>query len=209
MAFSKLQHALEFDNNEDDDTDYKTAIVQQKLEKTISFDIDELAHYCSFASAAYGWKGFAFCGKLKHPFGGNYRVLARSTGTEWTVMDLNTNNVKLPYTDASFDVVLLQLSIDYLIYPLEVLKETSRVLKPNGRIAILFSNRLFLSKAVGLWTGSDDIEHAYTVGGYLHFCGGGFTNIMAEDLSTRQQKGRVIVGDPLYVVTATKGGGLI
>jgi hypothetical protein len=87
------------------------------------------------------------------------------------------------------------------------LKESSRVLKPNGRIAILFSNRLFLTKAVGLWTGSDDIEHAYTVGGYLHFCGGGFTNIMAEDLSMRQQKGRerVIVGDPLYVVTATKG----
>ena len=82
VAFSKLQHALEFDNNEDDDTDYKTAIVQQKLEKTISFDIDELAHYCSFASAAYGWKGFAFCGKLKHPFGGNYRVLARSTGID-------------------------------------------------------------------------------------------------------------------------------
>lgn len=139
--------------------------------------------------------------------GMNAKELEANTSlTEWTVMDLNTNNVKLPYTDASFDVVLLQLSIDYLIYPLEVLKETSRVLKPNGRIAILFSNRLFLSKAVGLWTGSDDIEHAYTVGGYLHFCGGGFTNIMAEDLSTRQQKGRVIVGDPLYVVTATKGG---
>jgi hypothetical protein len=140
--------------------------------------------------------------------GMNAKELKANTSlTEWTVMDLNTNNVKLPYTDSSFDIVLLQLSIDYLISPLEVLKETSRVLKPNGRIAILFSNRLFLTKAVGLWTGSDDIEHAYTVGGYLHFCGGGFTNIMAEDLSTRQQKGRerVIVGDPLYVVTATKG----
>ena len=141
--------------------------------------------------------------------GMNAKELKANTSlTEWTVMDLNTNNIKLPYTDSSFDIVLLQLSIDYLISPLEVLKESSRVLKPNGRIAILFSNRLFLTKAVGLWTGSDDIEHAYTVGGYLHFCDGGFTNIMAEDLSMRQQKGRerVIVGDPLYVVTATKGG---
>jgi SAM-dependent methyltransferase len=140
--------------------------------------------------------------------GMNAKELEANTSlTEWTVMDLNTNNIKLPYTDSSFDIVLLQLSIDYLISPLEVLKESSRVLKPNGRIAVLFSNRLFLTKAVGLWTGSDDIEHAYTVGGYLHFCGGGFTNIMAEDLSTRQQNGRerVIVGDPLYVVTATKG----
>jgi hypothetical protein len=82
VAFSKLQHVLEFDNNEDDDADYETTIVQQQLDKSTSFDIDELAHYCSFANAAYGWKGFAFCGKLQHPFGGNYRVLARSTGID-------------------------------------------------------------------------------------------------------------------------------
>eukprot|EP00578_Thalassiosira_sp_NH16_P032126 CAMPEP_0181079158 /NCGR_PEP_ID=MMETSP1071-20121207/1877_1 /TAXON_ID=35127 /ORGANISM="Thalassiosira sp., Strain NH16" /LENGTH=380 /DNA_ID=CAMNT_0023160535 /DNA_START=50 /DNA_END=1192 /DNA_ORIENTATION=+ len=128
--------------------------------------------------------------------------------TDWTVMDLNADgNVKLPYDDDSFDAILLQLSIDYLIHPLEVMKEASRVLRKGGKIAILFSNRLFLSKAVGLWTGSDDIDHAYTVGSYLRFCNGGFTNIRAEDLSTRKQKGkeRVIVGDPLYVVTATKG----
>jgi len=128
--------------------------------------------------------------------------------TDWTVMDLNADrNVKLPYDDESFDVIILQLSIDYLIHPLEVMKEASRVLRKDGKIAILFSNRLFLSKAVGLWTGSDDIEHAYTVGRYLHFCNGGFTKIKAEDLSNRKQKGkeRAIIGDPLYVVTATKG----
>jgi len=115
--------------------------------------------------------------------------------------------VKLPYEDESFDVIVLQLSIDYLIHPLEVLKEASRVLKKGGKIAILFSNRLFLSKAIVLWTGSDDIEHAYTVGSYLRFCNGGFTDIKAEDSSTRKQKGKekVIVGDPLYVVTAIKG----
>lgn len=128
--------------------------------------------------------------------------------TEWTVQDLNADkNVKLPYDDGSFDVILLQLSIDYLIHPLEVMGEASRVLKKDGKIAVLFSNRLFLSKAVGLWTGSDDLDKAYTVGSYLHFCDGGFINIKAEDLSTRKRKGKeqVIVGDPLYVVTATKG----
>jgi SAM-dependent methyltransferase len=146
--------------------------------------------------------------------------------TEWTVMDLNDGGgantpgggggggakvLRLPYDDSSFDVVLMQLSVDYLVRPLEVMREASRVLRGGGKIAVLFSNRLFLSKAVGLWTGSDDVDHAYTVGSYLHYCGGGFKNITAEDLSTRKRRvgggggERVNVGDPLYVVTATKG----
>mmetsp|Transcript_33083 Transcript_33083/g.54634 ORF Transcript_33083/g.54634 Transcript_33083/m.54634 type:complete len:297 (-) Transcript_33083:111-1001(-) len=121
--------------------------------------------------------------------------------TEFTVRDLN-DSPKLPYDDASFSVVLCQLSIDYLTRPLEVLKEVGRVLQPGGRVYVLFSNRLFIQKAVALWTGADDIDHAYTVGGYLHFSDGGFEDIAAEDLSTR--KGKRIVGDPLYVVSGVK-----
>lgn len=123
--------------------------------------------------------------------------------TEFLVQDLNINP-KLPYEDNSFDTILCQLSIDYLVAPLQVLKEASRVLKPGGKVHILFSNRLFLSKAVGLWTGADDIDHAYYVGCYLHFCGGAFTNIVARDLSTRSGNKQLISGDPVYVVTATK-----
>ena len=140
--------------------------------------------------------------------GMNAKELQANTAlTEWTVQDLNENkNVKLPYEHDAFDVVMCQLSIDYLIHPLQVMKEVSRVLKPGGKVAILISNRLFLTKAVGLWTGSDDIEHAYTVGSYLRYCGGGFDDIKAEDLSTRKKNGKeqMIVGDPLYVITATK-----
>ena len=121
---------------------------------------------------------------------------------DWTVMDLNKDSPKLPYNNASFDKVVCQLSIDYLTRPLDVMKEVSRVLKPNGKVAILFSNRLFIQKAVGLWTGADDIDHAYTVGAYLHYSGGRFADIKAKDLS--QRKGKLIVGDPLYVVTAVK-----
>ena len=55
---------------------------------------------------------------------------ANSALSEWVVMDLNADkNVKLPYEDSSFDVVMCQLSIDYLVHPLEVMKEASRVLK--------------------------------------------------------------------------------
>ena len=123
--------------------------------------------------------------------------------TEWTVQDLNQRPV-LPYADNSFDVVLCQLSIDYLNKPLEVCQEIGRVLKPGGTVHILFSNRLFLSKAVALWTGADDIDHTYTVACYPYFCQGGLTDVQARDLSLRKGRDQRIVGDPLYVVTATK-----
>lgn len=134
--------------------------------------------------------------------------------TDYAVVDLNSkpkpadNPPKvLPYENESFDVVLCQLSIDYLVRPLEVMADVWRVMKPGGKVVIIFSNRLFLEKAVGLWTGADDVDHAYTVGAYLRFCRGNFIDIQAKDLSTRTKRGKemVIVGDPLYVVTATRG----
>lgn len=71
----------------------------------------------------------------------------------------------------------------------------------------LFFHPYLYYQAVGLWTGADDVDHAYTVGAYLRFCQGNFINIKAKDLSTRTKKGKemVIVGDPMYVVTATRG----
>jgi SAM-dependent methyltransferase len=134
--------------------------------------------------------------------------------TEWTVQDLN-NNPTLPYSTDSFDCVLCQLSIDYLTRPLQVCREVARVLVPGGKVHILFSNRLFLSKAVALWTGADDVDRAFTVASYLHFCcqdgrrsdssngEAKLLNIRASDLSMRGKDGR-IRGDPLYVVTAVK-----
>lgn len=136
--------------------------------------------------------------------GMNAEELARNPVLDdWVVNDLNDKPM-LPYDDNTYDVVLCQLSIDYLTKPLEVMKEVGRVLRPNGKVHILFSNRLFLSKAVALWTGADDVDHAYTVACYLHFCNGGLGNIRAKDLSTRKGRDKRIMGDPLYVVTATK-----
>jgi Methyltransferase domain len=123
--------------------------------------------------------------------------------TERIVQDLN-KIPGLPYESSSFDVVLLQLSIDYLIQPLVVCQEVGRVLRPGGTVHIIFSNRIFLSKAVASWTGVDDVDRAFTVGSYLHFCGPQlFRDIRALDLSNRDKRGQV-VGDPLYVVTASK-----
>lgn len=78
--------------------------------------------------------------------GMNAKELERnSILNDWVIRDLNANPV-LPYDDSTFDVVLCQLSIDYLTRPKDVLNEVGRVLKPGGTVHILFSNRLFLSK---------------------------------------------------------------
>ena len=146
---------------------------------------------------------------------------ANAALTEYVVRDLNDgdNSAVLPFPSESFDIVLCQLSIDYLIKPFEVGCEIARVLKNRtGRVYIFFSNRSFISKAVAVWTGKDDIDHTFIVASYLHYCNemspskskgteihspSLFSDIQAQDLSKRTKSGRII-GDPLYVVSATK-----
>jgi predicted SAM-dependent methyltransferase len=53
--------------------------------------------------------------------------------TQWKVYDLNcheTQNWEWIHT-ASVDLIICTVSIDYLIYPLTVLKECHRLLKPG------------------------------------------------------------------------------
>ena len=63
--------------------------------------------------------------------------------------DLN-EDTKLPYPDESFDVVTCVVSIDYLIKPVEVLKEVHRVLRPGGKVILSQSNRCFPTKAIAM-----------------------------------------------------------
>ena len=65
------------------------------------------------------------------------------------VRDLN-ENPKLPYPDESFDAVTCVVSIDYLIQPVEVLREVHRVLRPGGKVIVSQSNRCFPSKAIAM-----------------------------------------------------------
>lgn len=72
--------------------------------------------------------------------GMNRQELERNSQlTEWRVQDLNKDSSLSTYSDASFDAVLLQLSIDYLVHPVEVLREVSRVLVPGGLLIIRYT----------------------------------------------------------------------
>lgn len=70
--------------------------------------------------------------------------------TERTVHDLNADPT-LPYADASFDVALCAVSVQYLTRPVEVFREVGRTLVPGGTFMVSFSHRLFPTKAVAVW----------------------------------------------------------
>ena len=104
IALSKLQHAVADNNNKPiNNRNTKETIIDKQL-------LEELAHYCSFANAAYGWKGFVFCGRW-HPFGGNNRMLLRTTGIN--KRDLVTANW---HSKASRPVSALSVSIVYICF---------------------------------------------------------------------------------------------
>jgi len=69
---------------------------------------------------------------------------------ERVLHDLNVQPT-LPFADRQFDLVLCALSVEYLIRPIEVFREVSRVLKPGCIFLVTFSERWFQPKAIKLW----------------------------------------------------------
>jgi len=127
-------------------------------------------------------------------------LIANDQLTDYKATDLNVEP-KLPYDDASFDVVTCVVSIDYLIHPIEVLKEVHRVLRPGGKIIISQSNRCFPSKAISMWLQMNDRQHLELINAYLQYAGG-FKPREAFDI-TAEVPGNSY-NDPMFIVEAIK-----
>lgn len=119
---------------------------------------------------------------------------------DYVIHDVN-RDPQLPFDDASFDGVLLTVSVQYLTRPVEVFREVARILKPGAPLVVTFSNRMFPTKAVRIWQACTDEQRMTLVKMYLQQAGG-FEGIRAEDRSP-QPNG---FSDPVYLVTGRKRG---
>lgn len=123
--------------------------------------------------------------------------------SEYLTYDLN-EDPKIPFPDRSFDAVLCNLSIEYLIMPEEVLRETARVLKPSGIIVVSFSNRWFPPKVTSLWTELHEFER---MGYVLQLCWPYYDKLQTFSYrnwprpTTDKHFPEMLTSDPLYVVT--------
>ena len=118
----------------------------------------------------------------------------------FNVKNLNVDT-KLPYDDKSFDVVTCVVSIDYLISPVEILKEVHRVLRPGGKVIISQSNRCFPSKAIAMWLKMNDRQHLELINGYFQYAGG-FKERKAFDITAKEPGNPY--NDPMFIVEAVK-----
>lgn len=117
----------------------------------------------------------------------------------YVVQNLNENPV-LPFEEAEFDGCGICVSVDYLIRPVEVLRDLGRTLKPGAPVIISFSNRCFPTKAVAAWQTLDDVGHMRLVEQYLREAGN-WTGIYSLDRSPRR-----MLSDPLYAVVGYSTG---
>ncbi len=117
-------------------------------------------------------------------------LVANPMADEVVVQDLNVDP-RLPFDNASFDAVLCCVSIDYLIHPVEVLREAARVLRSGGVVVLTFSNRCFPTKAVRGWLATDEGGRVAIVRAYLDQAG-------FEGVTTALRTQRALGRDPLY-----------
>lgn len=118
------------------------------------------------------------------------------------VADLNDKDptkTKLPFEDASFDVVTCAMSVEYFTNPVEVFKEANRVLKPGGKLLVAESNRATGVKTVTPWKNLDTTNQLRRVGQYFNF-GGNWAEPRAFDVTPVGPKAR----DGMYIVGAIK-----
>ncbi|MFN5856796.1 MAG: class I SAM-dependent methyltransferase [Pseudanabaenaceae cyanobacterium] len=105
----------------------------------------------------------------------NTEELARNPRLDdYVVQNLNIQR-RLPFADASFDAVLITVSVQYLQYPEEIFAEIHRILKTGGITIVSFSNRMFYQKAIQAWRDVSEMQRVQLVQKYFASVPQGFS----------------------------------
>ena len=114
----------------------------------------------------------------------NHEEMADNPALSEIVVHNVNRDPSLPFSDASFDAVVMAVSVQYLIHPVEVFREAARTLRPGGCFIVTFSNRMFPTKAVALWQMADNQNRVEIVKRYFAQSGA-FETIEVTDMSRR------------------------
>ena len=118
------------------------------------------------------------------------------------VHDLNADP-RLPFADQAFDAAVVTVSVQYMIRPVEVFSHVRRVLKNGAAFHVIFSNRMFPTKAVAVWQRLDHRGRAQLIESYFHRSGG-WDSPTASDIGPGPGSG----ADPVFVVSAARLGAI-
>ena len=118
--------------------------------------------------------------------------------TDRVAHDLNAEP-RLPLETDSVDAAIVTVSIQYIVKPIAVFRDVNRILRTGAAFHIIYSNRMFPTKAVAIWQTLDDRMRAQLIGSYFANSGG-WTAPKAMDISPNMG----FYTDPVYVVTANK-----
>lgn len=117
-------------------------------------------------------------------------LAANPQATDHRVHDLNTDP-ELPYAPGSFDRVVLAVSVQYLIKPVQVMASAHTALASDGAICIAMSHRLFPTKAIAAFHRMPPAQRVKLVATYLEHAG--FAEVEFLDRSPAG-------ADPLWLV---------
>ena len=101
----------------------------------------------------------------------NAAEMARNEELSRAVVHDVNSNPNLPFDDQSFDAVLCSGSLDLSIRPLELVRETARVLRPGGVLIVSFTDRMIQPKCVHAWRDNDNEGRITLATSYFSFSG--------------------------------------
>jgi hypothetical protein len=113
------------------------------------------------------------------------------------VHDLNANPV-MPLPDEEFDAAYVAVSVQYMTRPMEIFADVRRVLKPGGTFHVIFSSRMFPTKAVAIWQAMTQPQKRGELIGAYFGASGGWTQPEFLDRTSD------LYADPAYIVRASK-----